>query len=79
MRTFASPIFVAAGLAAFVSSPDTAQADTVPFASLPLAAAFAKTDPPAAPEKVAASEHTEGIYPAILPAAQRKAVSTAGV
>jgi hypothetical protein len=78
MRTFASSVLVATALGVSMSSPDTALADTVPFGSLPVAAAFAKTDPPAAPEKVAGSEHTEGIYPALLPVVQRKAAEQNG-
>ena len=63
---------------AAVSSPDTARADTVPFATLPVAPAFAKVDPPTPPEKILASEHTDGIFPALLPEAQRKASELQG-
>jgi len=78
MRTLKSSLIVAAGLAAAVSSPDTALADTVPFQNLPVAPKMAKETQPIAPDKVAAGEHTDGIFPAILPEARRKATEQEG-
>jgi hypothetical protein len=78
IRTLTSSLVVAAGFAAAVSSPDTALADTVPFQNLPVAPKMAKTTTPTAPEKIAAGERTDGIFPAILPEARRKATEQEG-
>src|ERR1700734_1167239 len=78
MKKLTSSALFAAGLLAAVSSPDTARADTVPFATLPVAPAFARVEPPTLPEKILASEHTDGIFPALLPEAQRKASELQG-
>ena len=78
MRTLTSSLLVAAGFAAAVSSPDTALADTVPFQNLPVAPKMAKTVQPTAPEKIAAGERTDGVFPAILPEARRKATEQEG-
>src|ERR1700733_143979 len=78
MRTFTLSVIIASGLAALVASPDTARADTVPFANLPVAPPMTKATTPPTPEKIAASEHTEGIYPAILPEAKRKSTDQEG-
>jgi hypothetical protein len=78
MRTLTSSLLVAAGFAAAVSSPDTALADTVPFQNLPVAPKMAKTVQPTAPEKIAAGEKTDGVFPAILPEARRKATEQEG-
>ncbi|HEY3818782.1 MAG TPA: hypothetical protein VGL81_16540 [Polyangiaceae bacterium] len=78
MRTLTISLLATAGLAAVVSSPDTALADTVPFQNLPVAPKMVKTAQPTAPEKIAAGEHTDGIFPAILPEARRKAAETEG-
>jgi hypothetical protein len=78
MRTLTSSLLVAAGFAAAISSPDTAMADTVPFQNLPVAPKMAKTVDPTAPEKIAAGERTDGIFPAILPEARRKATEQEG-
>jgi hypothetical protein len=77
-RWLTSSVFVAAGLVAAVSSQDVARADTVPFATLPVAPALAKVEPASPPEKILATEHTDGLYPAILPEAQRKASELQG-
>jgi len=78
IRSLTSSLVVAAGFAAAVSSPDTALADTVPFQNLPVAPKMAKTTTPPAPEKIAAGERTDGIFPAILPEARRKATEQEG-
>ncbi|HEY1698046.1 MAG TPA: hypothetical protein VGG39_38060 [Polyangiaceae bacterium] len=73
MRTFvATSLAGAALLGVVVSAPQTASADTIAFSSLPVIAVPAKAETPAAPEKIAATEHAEGIYAALPPFAQRK-------
>jgi hypothetical protein len=78
MRTLTLSGLIAAALAAVASFADTALADAVPLQSLPVAPAVVNATPPTAPEKIAASEHTEGLYPAILPEARRKDSEKAG-
>src|ERR1019366_1812465 len=78
IRTLTSSLVVAAGFAAAVSAPDTALADPGPFQNLPVAPKMAKTTTPPAPEKIAAGERTDGIFPAILPEARRKATEQEG-
>jgi hypothetical protein len=78
MRILTSSLLVAAAGAIALSSPDTARADTVSFQTLPVAPPLAKATPPAAPEKIAAGEHTDGVFPAILPEAKRKAQDAEG-
>lgn len=74
MRTIASPLLLAAAVVSVAAAPSTATADTVPFSSLPQAQSPVKPAPSSssAPEKIAAGERVDGIYPAILPEAKRK-------
>jgi uncharacterized protein YkwD len=73
MRTFvATSLAGAAVLGIVVSAPQTASADTIAFSSLPVVAVPAKAETPTAPEKIAATEHADGIYTAPPPFAQRK-------
>jgi hypothetical protein len=81
MRTTIASLLVAAGVVSIVSSPGAASADTVPFASLPQAQSHAKSVSASSangPEKIAAGERVEGIYPAILPEAKRKTAESDG-
>jgi hypothetical protein len=80
MRTFvASSLAVAAVLGIVVSSPQPASAETISFSSLPVVAVPAKPDSqPAAPEKIAATEHADGVFTALPPFAQRKTMEEQG-
>jgi hypothetical protein len=82
MRKLSPPLLLlVAGVASVAWSPGEAAADTVPFATLPQVAAPAKpasSVSSSAPEKIAAGEHVDGIYPAILPEAKRKAAESDG-
>jgi hypothetical protein len=69
---------LAAGVGLVVSSPQQAAAETIAFTTLPVLTAPAKAETPPAPEKIAAGEHTDGIFPAILPADKRKASEEQG-
>jgi hypothetical protein len=78
MRTIMSAVFVAAGFAVAVGSPDTASANTIPFTSVPVVASVAAPAPAAAPEKIPAGERAEGVFPAIVPLASRKSLEEQG-
>lgn len=73
MRTaITSSLCIAAVLGIAIASPENAAAETVSFTNLPVVPATAKTDQPAAPDKIPATEHAEGMYAALTPAAKRK-------
>jgi hypothetical protein len=80
MRTTTSLLLVAGGLAAIVASPQSASADTVPIASLPVTPPAVKipVTSSTAPDKIQAGEHVDGIYPAMLPLAKRKQAEDQG-
>ena len=81
MRTSTSLLLVAGGLAAIVASPQSASADTVPIASLPVTPPVVKipvSSSSTAPDKVQAGEHVDGLYPAMLPLAKRKQAEDQG-
>lgn len=79
MKSLTSFVLAAVGVVVVVASPFAAKADTVAYQTLPVLPASAQvTPPPTPPEKIAATSHADGFYPAILPAAQRKAAEEAG-
>jgi hypothetical protein len=77
MKKLLSFALLGAGIAAVVASPDAARADIVSLQSLPAVPAQPATAP-TAPAKIAATSHTDGFFPAILPAAKRKTAEEAG-
>jgi hypothetical protein len=80
MKKTTSSLLVAAGLTALVASPQAASADTVPMANLPVTPPVVKipVSSSTTPDKIQASEHVDGIYPAMLPLAKRKQAEDQG-
>jgi hypothetical protein len=76
MRRLSLSLVVVASVAAALSSPQLAAADTIPYEKIPVRPAKpeASEDKPPPPQidKIAATEKVDGIYPAILPEARRK-------
>jgi hypothetical protein len=72
MRTIAGLKLGAASLAAVAFLSDSARADAVPFTDVPvMPTAPASPSSSSAPSSIPATEHVDGIFPALPPTAQR--------